>query len=405
MMALYFYQAFNKSGEKKSGYLDAPSTQNIREMLAKQGLYPVIIKPASEGQREPFFKRIFSSGISFKEKILFTKQLSILLKAGVPLLQALELLTEQFEGATRSMLISIKDEIKGGATFADSLKKYSKTFDAIYVQLVRAGEASGKLDTILERLTNYLERREEVSKKVKGALRYPMIQLGFAFAVVIGLMAFVVPKMANTFKTQKQELPGATKVLMAMSDAVVNHGLLLLLFFGALIGGFIYWKSTLAGRRTMDRLLLKLPLIKFFTKTNAVVQFSYTLGMLLEGGVNLAESLDIVCNVVDNSILVDALKEARDKIIKQGKIAQYLKQTEVFPPIAIYLIGTGEQSGQLDSMLLTVAATYEKELEELADTLTESLGPILLIFMAAIVGFIVMAIAMPILKMSQAVGI
>lgn len=404
-MALYFYQAFNKGGEKKSGYLDAPSTQNIREMLVKQGLYPVIIKPASEGQREPFFKRIFGSGISFKEKILFTKQLSILLKAGVPLLQALELLTEQFEGATRSMLISIKDDIKGGATFADSLKKYSKTFDAIYVQLVRAGEASGKLDTILERLTSYLERREEVSKKVKGALRYPLIQLGFAVAIVFGLMWGVVPQMAKTFATQKKELPGTTKILMSMSNVVVNHALLMLLIIGGLIGGFIYWKSTPAGNRTIDRLLLKLPLIKFFTKTSAVVQFSYTLGMLLEGGVNLAESLDIVCNVVDNSILVDALKEARDKIIKQGKIAQYLKQTGVFPPIAIYLISTGEQSGQLDSMLLTVAATYEKELEELANTLTESLGPILLIFMAVIVGFIVMAIAAPIMQMSDLAGV
>jgi type II secretory pathway component PulF len=404
-MALYFYQAFNKSGEKKSGYLDAPSTQNIREMLVKQGLYPVIIKPASEGQREPFFKRIFSSGISFKEKILFTKQLAILLKAGVPLLQALELLTEQFEGATRTMLITVKDAIKGGATFADSLKKYPKTFDAIYVQLVRAGEASGKLDSILERLTSYLERREEVSKKVKGALRYPLIQLGFAVAIVFGLMVGVVPQMAKTFATQKKELPGPTKILMSMSSFVVNHTLLLLLFIGAFIGGFIYWKSTLAGKRTIDRLLLKLPIIKFFTKTSAVVQFSYTLGMLLEGGVNLAESLDIVCNVVENSILVDALKEARDKIIKQGKIAQYLKQTEVFPPIAIYLISTGEQSGQLDSMLLTVAATYEKELEELADTLTESLGPILLIFMAVVVGFIVMAIAAPIMQMSDLAGV
>lgn len=397
-MALYFYQAFNKGGEKKSGYLDAPSTQNIREMLAQQGLYPVIIKPASEGQREPFFKRIFSGGISFKEKILFTKQLAVLLKAGVSLLQALELLTEQFEGATRSMIITIKDDIKGGSTFADSLKKYSKTFDAIYVQLVRAGEASGKLDTILERLTSFLERQEEINKKVKGALRYPMIQLGFALAVVFGLMVGVVPKMAKTFAAQKKELPGSTKILMAISNVLFEHTLLLLIILVCIVVGFLYWKSTTSGRQSIDRLLLKLPLVKFFTKTSAVVQFSYTLGMLLEGGVNLAESLDIVCNVIDNSVLVDALKEARDKIIKQGKIAQYLKQTDIFPSIAIYLIGTGEQSGQLDSMLLTVASTYEKELAEMADALTESLGPILLIFMAGIVGFIVVAIATPMMQ-------
>lgn len=404
-MALYFYQAFDKNGEKKTGHLDAPSTQQVRELLAKQGLYPVVIRQTSEEKRGAWWQRLFSRGVSFKEKILFTKQLATLLKAGVPLLQALELLTEQFEGATRSMIISIKDDIKGGTTFADALKKYPKTFDAIYVQLVRAGEASGKLDTILERLTGYLERREEVSKKIKGALRYPMIQLGFAFFIVVGLMWAVVPNMAKSFAAQKKGLPASTELLMTISNLFVNHGILIMIILGCLIGGFIYWKRTPGGRRTIDRLLLKLPLLKFFTKTNAVVQFSYTLGMLLEGGVNLAESLDIVCNVVENSILVDALKEARDKIIKQGKIAQYLKQTEVFPPIAIYLISTGEQSGQLDAMLLTVASTYEKELEEAADTLTESLGPILLVFMAFIVGFIVIAIASPILKMSELAGV
>ena len=153
--------------------------------------------------------------------------------------------------------------------------------------------------------------------------------------------------------------------------------------------------------KIIDRLKLRLPLIGYFTRTSAIVQFCYTLGILLEGGVNLAQALDIVCNVVDNRILVDVLNQARDKIIKQGKIAQYLKQTNLFPPIAIYMINTGEQSGQLDKMLLTVAQNYEEDLGEIADTLTESLGPILLVVMALVVGFIILAIMAPIFKMMQ----
>ena len=165
--------------------------------------------------------------------------------------------------------------------------------------------------------------------------------------------------------------------------------------------GYRYWKSTAAGARMIDQIKLKLPVIGYFTRTNAIVQFSYTLGMLLEGGVNLAEALDIVVNIIDNRVLAGELSEARDKIIKQGKIAQYLKQTGIFPPIATYLISTGEQTGQLDKMLLTVAENYEDELGEYADSLSAKIGPVLLILMALIVGFIVIALMLPMIQMGE----
>lgn len=398
-MALYFYQAFSKAGKKVTGYIDAPTIQSVRESLAHQGLYPTTISLSTEQTRLPWYKRLFAGKVSVKDKILFSKQLAILLKSGVPLLQALEILVDYFEGPLKSMLIAVKDDIKQGTSFADALNKYPKTFDNIYVQLVRAGEASGKLEIILERLTAYLERREEIAKKVSSALRNPLMQLGVAAIVVTILMVFVVPQMLENF--QGQELPAPTRVLVFLSDALIHYYLIIIAVLIGLIIGFRYWSNTPSGARTIDETLLRLPLIKYFAKTNAIVQFSYTLGMLLEGGVNLAESLDIVVKVISNRVLADTLNDARDKIIKQGKIAQYLQQTGIFPPIAIHLISTGEQSGQLDAMLLTVARNYEEDLKELADTLTASLTPILLIVMAVIVGFIVISVALPIMQMSQ----
>jgi type II secretory pathway component PulF len=404
-MALYSYEAFSREGKKVRGVIDASSVTSVKDQLTRQGLFPTKIELAKEEARYGFFRRLFMRRITVKDKIIFTKQMAVLLKSGVPLLDALELLIEQFEGRLRAILVGVKDDIKEGVSFADALKKYPKVFDSIYVQLVRAGEASGRLEIILERLTQYLERAEEVTKRVRGAMAYPLMQLTVAFGVVIVLLTFVIPQMAESFAGQGMALPGPTQLLISTSEFVRSHYIILISILIAVIVVYRYWRSTPSGARMMDEIKLRLPLIKYVAKTKAVVQFSYALGMLMEGGVNLAEALDIVCNIIDNRILADTLREARDKIVKQGKITQYLKQTNIFPPIAIHLINTGEQSGQLDSMLLTVAHNYEVELSELIDGLTAKLSPIMLIVMAAIVGFIVAAVALPIMQMGQLAGI
>ncbi|MDR3550554.1 MAG: type II secretion system F family protein [Candidatus Babeliales bacterium] len=402
-MALYSYQAFSKDGKKVNGHIDAPSLQGVKEQLTRQGLFPILIEIAKDQTGQSWWQSIFTAKVTTKEKILFTKQLAILLKSGVPLLQALELLVDQFEGTLHSILVTVKDDIKEGVSFADALKKYPKTFDNIFVQLIRAGEASGKLEIILERLTSYIERREAIRKKVSSALQTPLIQLAVAGLVVGVLITFVVPSMAENFKG-KGELPLPTRMLMAISDFITGHYIILFVGIAGSVWAFKRWKNSPSGARKLDEIVLRLPYIKYFAKTSAVVQFSYTLGMLIEGGVNLAEALDIVVKIIDNRVLADALNEARDKIIKQGRIAQYLKQTNMFPPIAIHLINTGEQSGQLDTMLLTVAKSYEEDLAELADSLTAKLGPLLLIVMAVIVGFIVISIALPMMQMGGLAG-
>lgn len=392
-MPLYAYVALARDGKKVHGVVDALSQTIARQQLSTQGLFPVSITLAQEEMRYSFIRRLFMRTVSVKDKILFTKQLVILLRSGVPLLQAIDLLIEQFEGTLHIILVSVRDELREGASLASALQKYPKVFDTIYVQLVRAGEASGNLEVVLERLTEFLERRAVIAKKIKGALMMPLIQLVVVVFVVIGLMTFVVPKIAKQFAARGKDLPGGTKLLIAISNVFTNHYLLLIAGLIVIILAFRYWSKTDSGSLLLDKLKLRLPLIKYLTKTNAVVQFSYTLGMLLEGGVNLAEALDIVVKTINNKILTKALNEARENIVKQGKIAQYLKQTKVFPPIAIYLIQTGEQTGQLDKMLLTIAQNYQADSLELTDRLTAALNPLMLVVMGLIVGFIVVSLA------------
>lgn len=404
-MPLYYYKALSKDGKKISGTIDALSVAQVREVLVKQGLYPVTITAGGEQKNVlDMFKGLFEKSVDLKDLIFFTKQLSVLLKAGVPLLQALELLVEQTEGQLRTVVIHLKDAIKEGKSLAEGLSQYPKIFSSTYIQLVKAGEASGKLETILDRLTLYIERTESLRKKIRGALVMPAIQLSIALGVVILMLIVVIPGMSETFNSMKIELPFATRFLMGLSNFFLAYYLFILAGIGIIAATFIWWKNSDAGSRVWDRLILKVPIAGYFARMNAVVQFSSTLGMLMEGGVNLAEALTIVTTIVKNKILVDKLQQARDSIIKQGKIAQYLKETQMFPAVAIYLIKTGEESGTLPDMLLQVGSYYDAEVTEYADGLVEKLSPIMTIVMGAIVGVIVMAVAGPMMNMTQVVG-
>jgi type II secretory pathway component PulF len=404
-MALYYYKALTKDGKKVSGTLDAPSLTQVRETLVKRGLYPVTISASQEGSAfYKFFRDFFQKNVDQKDLIFFTKQLSVLLKAGVPLLQALELLVEQTEGQLRTIVIDLKDDIKEGKSLAEGLSKYPKIFSNTYIQLVKAGEASGKLESILDRLTSYIERAESLRKKISGALTMPAIQLAIALGVVVLLLIVVIPTISTTFASMKMELPFATRFLMGLSTFVINYYLFILIGLVICVVGFLAWKRTAAGARLWDTFILKVPIAGYFARMGAVVQFSSTLGMLLEAGVNLAEALTIVTTIIKNRILVDKLQQARDSIIKQGKISEYLKETGMFPAVAIYLIKTGEESGTLPDMLLQVGSYYDVELTEYADGLVEKITPVTTMVMGLIVGFVVMAIAGPLLNMNKSLG-
>ena len=403
-MPLYRYDSFSRSGKRITGNIDSISMQTAKQILQGQGLMPVKIEEIKrEGQGFNIFG-LFESRVDLRTKIIFTKQLAVLLKSGVPLLQAFELLIEQFEKRFKSILIRIKDGIKGGESLASQLSKFPKVFPTVYVQLVKAGEASGKLHLILEGLTEYLEKEETTRKKIKKAMAYPIFMLIFSFVVVASLLVFLVPRITELFTKMKKDLPGPTLFLKDLSDFLIdNFTILSIVIFVSLIL-FAYWRTTASGKYKLDKLFLKIPLISYFSRTKAVVQFSKTLGMLLESGVNLSEALDIVYNIVDNQVLVKKLQEAKDKIIKEGKISKYLKETGIFPNIASYMISTGEQSGKLAEMLLTVGNDYEEELNEITDALVSKIGPVMTIITGLVIAFIVIAVFLPILDMGDISG-
>ncbi|KKQ32606.1 MAG: Type IV pilus inner membrane protein PilC [candidate division TM6 bacterium GW2011_GWF2_37_49] len=334
-MPLYQYESFSRRGNKVVGTIDAPSLAAAKDGLQGQGLMPInIYEVSGEGQGGFSLKTLFEKPTDLRTIVLFTKQLAVLLKSAVPLLQALELLVDQFDGAFKRILIRVKDGLKSGQPFAKELSRYPKVFTNVYVQLIRAGEASGKLETILFRLTEYLEKSEETKKKVKKAMSYPIMMLSFSVLIVVALLVVLVPKLKSMFVSMGKELPLPTRILIVASDFFTNNYTLLGV---TVIGGIIlfsYWKSTPSGKHKFDEFLLWLPMTAYFSRTKAVVQFSKTLGMLLESGVNLSEALDIVCNIVDNTVLVKQLNMARDKIIKEGKISKYLRETGIFPNIA-----------------------------------------------------------------------
>jgi type II secretory pathway component PulF len=405
-MALYTYRALTREGKRTSGTLEATSVQEVRDRLVKMQLLPVevlLAKQAGAASWWEWIKQSFSRRVSLQDTIFFTKQLAVLLRAGVPLLDALELLIEQTEKSLRTIVIDLKDAVKEGRSFADALNDFPRTFNTTYVQLVRAGEASGRLEIILERLVEQMERSYELRKRVSGAMRLPLIQLGIVVMVVVVLLTQVVPQIQAVFQEQGGALPLSSRILIALSDFMVNYYLWLLgvlILFAAL---FYAWKSSDSGARTWDWAMLNMPVFGYFVRMRAIVEFCSTLGMLVEAGVNLSEALKIVSRVIDNRIIVDALQAASEKIVKQGKITIYLKEAKIFPAVALYLIKTGEESGQLAQMLLTVARTYDAELREAADNLSTRLNPIMIVVMGGIVGFIVMAIGSPMMKMTDVI--
>lgn len=401
-MALYVYQAFSRDGKRLSGSMDAASSKLVREQLVRNGLFVISVDPAVEAPTTAGgLKKLFEGSVSVKDKIFFTKQLSVLLRSGVPLVDALSLLVDQSEGKLKNIVVALRDGIKEGRSLADGLMLYPKVFETLYVQLVRAGEASGRLELILERLTTYLESRAELNRKIQGALTMPIIQFVLITVATVGLLKFIVPMIAGVFAESGATLPGPTRFVMGLSDFLQHNFLLLIIGIIALYVGWRIWKASPSGARRVDAWKLHIPLVSYFTRMGAVVRFSRTLGMLLEGGVNLDESLTIVCKIVDNRILADTLLEAKEQIVKQGRVAEYLKKTGLFPPLAIYLINTGEQSGKLDAMLTAVANQYDAELGERSEGLTKLINPIMIVVSALIVGFIIIAVMMPIMNIGK----
>ncbi|RLA91433.1 MAG: type II secretion system F family protein [Deltaproteobacteria bacterium] len=402
-MPVYVWEGKTLQGVKKKGEMEAPDELSIRNYLRQQRIIPSKIKKkAKEIEISiPFLKRKTSK----KTIAIFTRELSTMINAGLPLIQALEILQNQQEDKNfREVIKKIKEDVEGGSTFAGALKKHPNEFDELFVNLIIAGEEGGLLDTILNRLATYIEKVEALKKKIKSALVYPAIIVSVAVIVVAVLMIFVIPVFDEMFREAGQELPAFTKLVVNLSKFFKGNILFIGIVLIIIVILFRRFYKTEKGRMMIDSLLLKLPVFGILFKKVAVARFTRTLGTLISSGVPILDGLNIVAKTAGNKTIETAIINARSNIAEGQTIADPLERSGVFPLMVTQMIAVGESTGALDAMLQKIADFYEEEVDVAVGTLTSLLEPFLMVFLGVVVGGIVVAMYLPIFKMAGAVG-
>jgi general secretion pathway protein F len=408
-MPVFEYVAIDRAGKNRKGIIDADSARAARQKLRSDGIYPTRLEEthAAEISETP-------SRLQFKlplqrvrraELVSTTRQLATLLSAGLPLVSALSGVLEQVKRpALRKVLSQVRERVKEGMSLANALMEHPAVFPSVYTAMINAGETSGTLELVVERLADFGEQQLALQRKIRSTLAYPLLMLIVGVGVVVFLMAYVIPRVTQIFVDLKQELPLPTTILIGVSELFQKYWPFALL---AVIGCFFaarYYVNTDAGRRRYDRMLLKLPVVGVIVEKVAIARITRTLGTLLHNGVPLLSAMEIVRSLVGNVVLRQALEEARQEISEGASITTPLARGGVFPPSVIQMISVGEQSGNLEGMLFKVAETFDSEVETSVTTFTSLLGPFMILFLAFFVGFVVLAVLLPIFEMSQLVG-
>ncbi|MCG6907841.1 MAG: type II secretion system inner membrane protein GspF [Desulfobacteraceae bacterium] len=404
-MAVFEYSALDASGKKVSGIIDADSAAAARQKLRAARIFPVSVHEARAGEVKPE-RQPFSFGrrrrrIRPAEAAMLTRQLATLLGAGFPLVPALDTLLSQGRSHTfNRILAQIKDSVVAGSSFAAALARYPGTFSTLFINMVRAGETSGTLEIVLDRLAEIGEKQEELKNRIRSAMTYPLLMLAVGLLVLFFLLTYIVPSITAIFSDMNQVLPAPTRFLIRLSALVQSGWWLLLLFVVGLVVLVRMLGKTAKGRFLIDRTLLRLPAVGALVRKMAVARFSRTLGSLLENGVVLLSALEIVKNVVGNVLLADAVAAAAREVGKGQGLGNALAASRVFPDLPIQMISVGEQSGQLEAMLYKVADVYENEVQATILRMTSLLEPVMILMMGIVVGFIVLAICLPIFEMN-----
>ncbi len=409
-MPVYQYQGYRSDGGAATGIIDAENVKVARLKLRKEGVYPTdVVEQGHTPSRsqEATRSRIERSGsrsvtLTATNLALLTRQFATLLVAGLPLVDALSVLVDQAEKKPiKSLLADIREQVRGGKALSAILETYEKDFSQIYVHMVRAGEASGALDQILFRLAEFLEKQLALRNKVTNAMLYPLLMLVIGSVILFFLITFVVPKITLVFTQQKQALPWPTVALMSVSQFFADYWMLLV---GLLLGSLYALQRfirTGAGRMTMDRLILKLPLIGDVARMVSISRLTSTLATMLASGVQLLDAMDVSKRVMNNRVLEATVETARQNIREGETIADPLKRSGQFPALVTHMIAVGEKSGEMEEMLRRVSQIYDGEVERVIARLTSLMEPIMILAMGAVVLFIVVAILLPIFEMGQ----
>ncbi|MGD9947580.1 MAG: type II secretion system inner membrane protein GspF [Desulfobulbus sp.] len=404
-MPVFEYTALTASGKKIKGVIDADSLNAARQKIRGAGNYPVNIKETAAknaADKGSLFTRQIGQGIKQQEIHLATRQLATLLGAGIPLVPSIAGLIEQTGNRNlKTVLAQIKDAVNEGNSLTSALTSHPRLFSKIYINMVRAGEASGSLDVVLDRLAEFGENQHAIRSRVKAALLYPLFMAIVGVAVLFLLITFIVPSITSVFEGTQQALPLPTILLIAMSTILKKFWWAVLLLIVAAGAGIRWYVATPPGRRRWDTLQLTMPGIRDLSIKTASARFSRTLSSLLQSGVPLVSSLIIVHNIVDNVILAEQIREACEELEKGASLSQFFRDSKWFPPMLVQMMAVGEQSGTLDKMLAKAADSYEKEVEAKILALTSMIEPVMILTMGVAVSFIVVSILLPIFEMNQ----
>jgi general secretion pathway protein F len=404
-MSVYAYKGLDARGKSVKGVRDADSAKALRNLLKRDGILATEILEQSEAAkkaaRDIDFGKLFRR-VTTLDVAIATRQLSVLLRSGVPLVQALSALIDQLDHPElKTAFTDTRNQVNEGANLADAMRAHPKIFPTLYVNMIAAGEASGTLEEVLARLADFLDDQTRLQSKVRGALAYPIVMAIVVFLILFLMMSVVVPKVTAIFENFNQSLPWYTSLLIWVSNLFSNYWWLL----GALLAGGIYWfrrwRNTEEGRKKWDIFVLEVPLFGPLLTMVAVTRFSRTLATLLASGVPVLTAMDITRNVLGNTELMRVVENARESVREGEGIAKPLREGDRFPPIVTHMIAVGEQSGQLEEMLIHVADAYDQQVEVRVGAMTSILEPLLIVVMGAVVGGIAFAILMPLLQLNE----
>jgi general secretion pathway protein F len=406
---VFEYKALDQGGRAVGGLREADSPRSLRAALRRDGVFLTEVlgqkEAAAAEKREVSVRRMVGGRISSSDVAITTRQLAVLVGAGIPLVESLAALVEQVDQERMKRVISdVRQRVNEGSSLADAMAAHPKVFSTLYVNMIRAGESSGALDVVLVRLADFTESQARLRSRVVGSLTYPAVMVGVGLVILGVLFTVVIPKITKIFEETKVDLPWTTRGLIAFTTFVHDWwwAVALLLALGG--WGLARWVRTPAGRAAWDRKVLTLPILGALVRQIAIARFSRTLATLLKSGVPLLTSMDIVRNIVGNTRLSTVIEEARTAIQEGESIAAPLKRSGEFPPLVYHMVAIGEKSGELEEMLNNVANAYEAQVETKIGALTSLLEPVMIVFMGAIVAFIVFSILMPILQINTLAG-
>jgi type IV pilus assembly protein PilC len=402
-MPVYQWSGKNRKGEVKRGEIDLADERAVKNHLARQGIIPSKIK------KKP---KDILAGIAFlqpkvqeKDVILFTRQFSTMIDAGLPIVQCLDILQTQEENPTfKTILRDIKEQVESGTTLADAMKKHPKQFDSLFVNMIAAGEAGGILDTILARLAAYIEKAAKLKAKVKGAMTYPLVTLGIALIVLAIILVFVIPVFQKMFSEMGSTLPLPTQLVVNLSEIVKANILYMIAALVVFLFALKKYYNTEKGRVAIDHLLLMMPVIGVLIRKVAVAKFTRTMGTMLSSGVAILDALEIVAKTAGNKVIEAAVYKVRSAIAEGQTMADPLIETNVFPPMVCQMIAVGETTGALDVMLGKIADFYDEEVDQAVANLTSLIEPFMLVFLGVTIGGLVIAMYLPIFKIASAIA-